>query len=76
MIAFFKGCGKGRPERDLIPFSKSNYLPIKNALTREEPEFLLSWCPGQDLNLHAVRHMLLRHTCLPVPPPGPGDIIS
>ena len=27
-------------------------------------------CPGQELNLHAVRHTLLRRTCLPIPPPG------
>ena len=27
-------------------------------------------CPGEDSNLHAFRHMLLRHACLPIPPPG------
>ncbi len=27
-------------------------------------------CPGQDLNLHALRHRLLRPTCMPIPPPG------
>ena len=26
------------------------------------------WCGRQDLNLHALRHMSLNHTCLPIPP--------
>ena len=34
------------------------------------------WCPRQDLNLHALLHMLLRHTCIPVSPLGRGSIIS
>jgi hypothetical protein len=28
------------------------------------------WCPGKDLNLHALRHWLLGPACLPIPPPG------
>lgn len=31
---------------------------------------ILSWCPGEDSNLHAFRHMHLKHTCLPITPPG------
>ena len=26
------------------------------------------WCGWRDSNPHAVRHMLLRHACLPIPP--------
>ena len=29
-----------------------------------------TWCPEQDLNLHTLRHMLLRHTCIPISPLG------
>ena len=36
----------------------------------------LLWCPRLDLNQHAVRHMLLRHTCIPISPLGPVIIIS
>lgn len=28
------------------------------------------WCAGGDLNPHAVKHMPLKHACLPVPPPA------
>ena len=28
-------------------------------------------CAGEDLNLHALRHMALNHACLPVPAPAP-----
>ena len=35
----------------------------------------LLWCPRLDLNQHAVRHMLLRHTCIPISPLGHADII-
>ena len=28
------------------------------------------WCPGQDSNLHALRHTPLKRVCLPIPPPG------
>ena len=30
----------------------------------------LLWCPRLDLNQHALRHMLLRHTCIPISPHG------
>ena len=29
---------------------------------------LLFWCARLDLNQHARRHMLLRHTCIPISP--------
>ncbi len=29
-----------------------------------------SWCPGEDSNLHTLRHMDLNHARLPIPPPG------
>jgi hypothetical protein len=29
-----------------------------------------AWCPGQDSNLHALRHTPLKRVCLPIPPPG------
>ena len=28
------------------------------------------WCPRLDLNQHVLRHMLLRHTCIPISPLG------
>ena len=28
------------------------------------------WCPTRDSNSHALRHMILSHACLPVPPVG------
>ena len=28
-----------------------------------------NWCPGQDSNLHALRHTPLKRVCLPIPPP-------
>lgn len=40
--------------------------------TRPVPQFSLcsNWCPGQDSNLHALRHTPLKRVCLPIPPPG------
>ena len=34
------------------------------------------WCPRLDLNQHALRHMLLRHTCIPISPLGHRLIIA
>ena len=31
-------------------------------------DLILSWCARLDLNQHAERHMLLRHTCIPISP--------
>ena len=28
------------------------------------------WCPGEDSNLHALRHTDLNRARLPIPPPG------
>ena len=33
---------------------------------------LLFWCARLDLNQHARRHMLLRHTCIPISPLAHG----
>ena len=30
------------------------------------------WCARLDLNQHAERHMLLRHTCIPISPLAHG----
>src|SRR5690606_17273043 len=32
--------------------------------------FYIGWCPGEDSNLHTLRHMDLNHARLPIPPPG------
>ena len=50
--------------------SKSNRsLPIIKERSYElYHSFVLLWCGRQDLNLHALRHMSLNHTCLPIPP--------
>ena len=32
--------------------------------------FILRRCPGEDLNLHAFRHQLLKLTCMPFHHPG------
>src|SRR5690606_37372632 len=34
------------------------------------------WCPGEDSNLHTLRHMDLNHARLPIPPPGLCSIRS
>lgn len=31
---------------------------------------LLRWCPGEDLNLHALRHYHLKVASIPISPPG------
>ena len=28
------------------------------------------WCPREELNLHALRHSLLKTACIPISPPG------
>lgn len=38
--------------------------------TLVEMNFRSVWCPRLDLNQHALRHMLLRHTCIPISPHG------
>src|SRR5438045_3709599 len=30
----------------------------------------LVWCPGEDSNLHGLRHWYLKPARLPIPPPG------
>ena len=40
------------------------------------PYTFCQWCPRLDLNQHALRHMLLRHTCIPISPHGHTIIIA
>lgn len=34
------------------------------------------WCAEKDLNLHTLRHRLLRPACLPIPPPARAGRIN
>jgi hypothetical protein len=34
----------------------------------------IGWCPGEDSNLHTLRHMDLNHARLPIPPPGHASL--
>ena len=47
-------------------------LWLNNQLSREYEKRrycgVFRWYAREDLNLHARRHMLLRHACLPIPP--------
>ncbi len=46
-------------------------VETKKPATGEGYGFLRStWCPGEDSNLHALRHTDLNRARLPVPPPG------
>ena len=49
-------------------------LDSKNKSVKKTP--MEPWCPRQDLNLHALLHMLLRHTCIPISPLGLTYIIT
>jgi hypothetical protein len=57
-----------------LPLSATCWSNITAAHTRaQNPHqcgFCARVCPGEDLNLHALRHMHLKHTCLPITPPG------
>ena len=47
--------------------------PKKSALQRAKTKYYLKsslWCPGEELNLHALRHSLLKTACIPISPPG------
>src|SRR5580704_15253735 len=33
------------------------------------------WCPGEDSNLHGLRHWYLKPARLPIPPPGPRAVV-
>ena len=41
----------------------------KNILLTNQQDI---WCPGQESNLHALRHTHLKRARLPIPPPGHG----
>src|SRR5262245_64222932 len=38
----------------------------------EEDSVFSKWCPGEDSNLHGLRHWYLKPARLPIPPPGLG----
>jgi hypothetical protein len=59
-----------RPCLAVLPAGKTSLrLTIMKKICSSADPFSL-WCPGEDLNLHALRHMHLKHTCLPITPPG------
>lgn len=48
-------------------------VPEKSALKRAKTKYYLKsslWCPGEELNLHALLHSLLKTACIPISPPG------
>ena len=44
----------------------------KGEPVRNKWEYLITWCPGEDSNLHGFRHWYLKPARLPIPPPGLG----
>lgn len=47
--------------------------PKKSPIQRAKVKYYLKnsvWCPREDLNLHALRHSLLKTACIPISPPG------
>ncbi len=54
-------------------------VPEKSALKRAKVKYNLKsslWCPGEDLNLHTLRHSHLKAACIPISPPGQVDVHS
>ena len=66
------------PVKYLVPVAeRQDILKAKKEAARTAPEqmkkdlkedLISSWCARLDLNQHAERHMLLRHTCIPISP--------
>ena len=57
-------------------FSGRTAQPKKNERSRAQfPRKIAIWCGWLDLNQHARRHMLLRHTCIPISP-HPHKLLS
>ena len=66
------------PVKYLIPVAENQEsLKAKKEAARTAPkqmkkdlkeDLISSWCARLDLNQHAERHMLLRHTCIPISP--------
>lgn len=61
-------------EKEKAEFEELLYFVTPQKMAQMSHLTLL-WCPRLDLNQHAVRHMLLRHTCIPISPLGHADII-
>src|SRR5690606_31150594 len=68
-----------RPGLHARPFSSSRKVlkhlacwaeQSKKPAVFRQPAFRGIWCPGEDSNLHTLRHMDLNHARLPIPPPG------
>lgn len=53
-------------------FGKKRLLKKGGIITKmaQMSHLTFAWCPRQDLNLYALRHMLLRHACIPISPLG------
>ena len=66
------------PVKYLVPVAENHAtLQAKKEAARTAPQqmkkdlkedLFSSWCARLDLNQHARRHMLLRHTCIPISP--------
>ena len=51
-------------QKDLLSMSEKEKNPRNQPITR------INQCPGQESNLHALRHTHLKRARLPIPPPG------
>ena len=49
--------------------------PVKIRKPRNQSITRLNQCPGQESNLHALRHTHLKRARLPIPPPGLLEIV-
>lgn len=66
------------PTRRLTPRSSGRLraasvqvLPVQQTKSpRFSAGLICLWCPGEDLNLHALRHIHLKDACIPISPPG------
>ena len=58
-----------RTKNPITPITPIRSLPIKKDPT-DLVESFFCWCPGQESNLHALRHTHLKRARLPIPPPG------
>lgn len=56
---------------------KSNSIYPTFYPTQKKRTLIISvlWCPGQESNLHALRHTHLKRARLPIPPPGLLEIV-
>ena len=72
---------QARSSRDwTAPAGALHHLPVFRLVVRkgrdavdtlcQRAERSADWCPGEDSNLHALRHTDLNRARLPIPPPG------